>query len=168
MKKTPAETPFRASLNDVVNRRKQWDPILTNWYNKELPDFSVKDINGETHKLSDYKGKNIIIVLWATWCAPCLQEIPHIIALQNIINKDGLAAKILAISNERTATVKNFVKLKNLNYTVISSPSRALPKPISAVEAIPTSFFIDTQGRIKLIIEGSAHLGELKTIMMAE
>ena len=163
-----AKTPFRASLNDVINRSKQWSPILTNWYEKELQDFSVTDINGKTHKLSDYKGKNVMIALWATWCAPCKEEIPHLIALENIINRDKLPAKILAISNENPATLKNFVKLNNINYTVISSPNIALPAPLTSTQFIPTSFFIDPQGRIKLIIQGSGQLGELKTIMMAE
>jgi peroxiredoxin len=163
-----AKTPFRASLNDVISHRRQWKPILTNWYEKDMPDFSVTDINGKTHKLSNYKGKNVMIALWATWCVPCQQEIPHLIALEKIINRDNLPAKILAISNENPVTIKNFVKLYNLNYTVILNPGTTLPKPISLTEFIPTSFFVDPQGKIKLIIEGSGHLSELKTILLAE
>ena len=162
------KTPWRQSLNEVINTARQWSPILINWYEKELPDFSARDIAGNLHTISDYRGKNVMIVLWATWCTPCLEEIPHLIALENIISRDNLPVKILAISNEDVGTIKNFAIRKKINYTVASSPTIALPKPLNSVQAIPTTFFIDPQGKIKLVIQGSAYLGELKTIVLAQ
>ena len=44
--------------------------------NAQAADFSIKDINGKTHKLSDYRGKWVVVNYWATWCPPCLEEIP--------------------------------------------------------------------------------------------
>lgn len=160
--------PWRKSLNEVVKAASQWNPILTNWYGKKLTDFSVRDIAGNIQTISDYRGKNVMIVLWATWCKPCQGEVPHLIALENIIKKNKLPVKILAISNENIGTIKNFVVREKINYTVISSPTSALPKPLNSVRAIPTSFFIDPQGKIKLVIQGSARLGELKAIVLAK
>ena len=162
------KTPWRQSLNEAINRRSQWNPTLISWYEKELPDFSVRDIAGNLHTISDYRGKNVMLVLWATWCAPCKEEIPHLIALENIINRDNLPVKILAISNEDAGAIKNFAARNKINYTVVSSPTSALPKPLTLTEFIPTSFFIDPQGKIKLIIQGSARLGELKAIVLAQ
>ena len=162
------KAPWRESLNEVINRASQWSPILINWYGKELPDFSVRDIDGNIHTISDYRGKNVMIVLWATWCPPCLREIPHLIALENIINRDNLPVKILAISNEDVRTIKNFAARKKINYTVVSSPNAALPRPLNSAQSIPTSFFIDPQGKIKLVIQGGARLSELKAIVLAK
>lgn len=163
-----ATMPWRASLNDIIKHRRQWDPVLTQWYDKEMPDFAFTDIEGKGHKLSDYRGKNVVIVLWATYCPACNQEMPHIIAMQNIVDRDNLPIKILAVSNENSSTIKRFVSLKNINYTVLSGFDNRLPELISSVDLIPTSFFIDPEGKIKLVKRGPSHLGELKMILLAE
>jgi len=50
---------------------KTWDVAFASSFGKEAPDFSVKDIEGRTHKLSDYRGRNVVVVFWATWCPAC-------------------------------------------------------------------------------------------------
>ena len=92
-------------------------------------------------------------------------ETPHLIALRNIIGEDKLA--ILAISSESPALVKQFVAQKKINYTVFSF-SGILPTPFNLVRAIPCSFFIDTEGKVKLATEGLLSLGETKAILQAE
>ena len=167
-KSTSEAKPWRESLDEIIKRKGYWSPILTDWYGKELADFSLNDIDGNMHKLSSYKGKNVIVALWATWCQPCMVEMPNIIALQNIINRDNLPVKILAISNENSFSLRKFTNRQGINYTVISGPSEMLPSPMNLIRNIPTTFFIDPQGKIKLVIEGSASLSELKAIVLAE
>lgn len=123
------------------------------------------DIIGKEHKLSDYRGKNIIIILWATWCLPCLREIPHLIELRETISEDKLA--MLAVSDERPQRVKNFVPKAKINYTVLLNQG-ALPGPYNTIKAIPSSFFIDPQGKIKLATMGLISLDEIKAILQAE
>jgi peroxiredoxin len=118
------------------------------------------------HRLSDYKGKDIIIVFWATWCIPCLQEIPHLIALRKVISEDELA--ILAISSEHPAQVKQFIYGSKINYTILSGYRAYMPSPFRLVEGIPTSFFVDKKGRIKLATQGVLHLGDTKLILKAK
>jgi len=163
---TDNDSQPKMSLNDIVRYARAWGPIYTSWYGKTAPDFTLTDISGKQHKLSDYRGKNVMIIFWATWCRPCLIEMPHLIALRNIINEDKLA--MLAISNEHSALVEKFVENKKMNYTAFSSDTRAMPFPFNRIRGIPCSFFIDPNGKIKLATEGTLSLGEMKAILQAD
>jgi len=161
------ETPRTSSgpkLEDIIKAAKTWGPSFQPWYGKPAPDFTLSDIEGKEHKLSDYKGKNVLIVFWATWCGPCRMEIPHLIELRNTVSKDNLA--ILAISNERPETVKRFVAKMKMNYTVLLDTG-ILPAPYNSIQAIPSSFYIDSDGKIKLGTTGLISLDEIKAIFEA-
>ncbi|MGB8225340.1 MAG: TlpA disulfide reductase family protein [Sedimentisphaerales bacterium] len=153
------------ALEEIIARRNSWNPILADFYGKEMPDFKVEDINGKAHSLKDYRGKNVMVVMWATWCLPCQEEIPHLIALREIMPADKLA--ILAISNEPVDTVKATAQSRNISYTVISNQS-TLPEPFSSIRGYPTAFFIRPDGTLKLVVEGGSQLGEMKAIILAE
>lgn len=155
----------KASLNDIIKAAKTWGPTFTSLYGKPAPDFILTDITGKKRKLSDYRGKNVIIILWATWCVPCRMEIPHLIELRKTVSEDELA--MLAISNERPELVKKFVAWAKINYTVLVDQG-ALPRPYNMVKAIPSSFFIDPQGKIKLATMGLISLDQIKAILQAE
>ena len=160
----PAAGPS-ISLNDIIRSARYWGPAYKSWFGKPAPDFTLTDITGKQHKLSDYRGKNVMIIFWATWCRPCIMEIPHLIALRNIISEDKLA--MLAISNERPSLVKRFAVLEKINYTVFASDIQAMPAPFRNVNAIPGSFFIDPDGKIKLAASGVLQLGDIKAILQA-
>ena len=163
---------YKLSLNDVIRSARTWGPAYQYWYGKTAPDFTLTDITGKQHKLSDYRGKPVLIIFWATWCVPCIREIPHLIALRSTIDENKLA--MLAISyksifpNETTKKVKDFVKRGQINYTVFSVDVVDMPAPYNRIKGIPCSFFIDSEGKIKLATEGLLSLNEIKAILQAE
>jgi peroxiredoxin len=155
----------KTSLSNVIGAARTWGPAFAPWHGKPAPDFALTDITGKEHKLSDYRGRNVLIVFWATWCRPCHMEIPHLIELRETVGEDDLA--MLAISNERPDLVRGFVAQARINYTSLIDRG-SLPGPYNAVRAIPSSFFIDPAGRIKLATSGLISLREIKAILEAE
>ncbi len=166
------KTGTKKNLREVIRTARTWTPAYSYSFGQKAPDFTLTDINGKQHKLSDYRGKDVLINFWATWCPPCMREIPHLIALRNTVSEDKLA--MLAISYrsayppETTEKVKNFVAQNKINYTVFSTDAAAMPLLFSRVSGIPCSFFINPEGKIKLATEGLLSLDEIKAILEAE
>jgi peroxiredoxin len=146
-----------------IKAQATWDKAFSSYFGKDAPDFTVEDIAGKTHTLSDYRGRNVMVVFWATWCPACNLEIPHLIELRKTLAEDKLA--ILAISNEEPERLKNFAEAKGINYTVASLNGKSLPQPFASVNLIPTTFFIGPDGKIKLAAVGIVSLADAKVIM---
>jgi peroxiredoxin len=155
----------KISLSEVVRSARTWGPAFESWAGKVAPDFSLTDLEGNQHTLSDYDGKNVMIIFWATWWGPCRMEIPDLIELRNTVGQDKLA--MLAISRESPALLRSFVAQQNVNYTILTQSDR-LPKPYAEVNTIPCSFFIDPQGKIKLATVGLLPLSDIKAILQAK
>jgi peroxiredoxin len=162
---TSPHVSAKTTLQDIIDAARTWGPAYTTWYGEPAPDFTLVDITGTGHSLSDYRGKNVMLIFWATWCGPCLQEIPHLIELRKTVSEDDLV--MLAISNERLDLVKYFVDRAKINYLVLIDQG-SLPGPYNTVNAIPSSFFVDPEGKIKLATRGLISLEEIKAILEAE
>jgi len=163
----PAESRIAGgSLDEVIESRDTWDVALPEWSGRAAPDFTVTDVDGVEHKLSDYRGRNVLLVFWATWCPACNVEIPHLIELRREYKQDDLA--ILALSNETARHLKSFGDTKGINYSVVPIGASVLPQPYAGVRSIPTSFFIDKNGTIKLAAVGLVSLEDSRAILQAE
>jgi thiol-disulfide isomerase/thioredoxin len=168
---SPSPAKPKLTLNEIIKRSQSWDSAYTRWYGKESPDFIVVDINGQKHTLSQYKGKNVLLVFWATWCPPCLAEIPHIIELRKEIGEDKLAILGISFVDQRNTldAIKRLVKANpTINYIIAPANLNNMPNPYSGISVLPTSFFIDPQGKIKLAAEGLVPLPDSKAIIEAE
>lgn len=171
--KSPTDTTThpQKTLNDIIRTAGTWGPAYESWQGKHAPDFTLSDINGKQHKLSDYRGKNVMLIFWAPWCSPCIKEIPNLIELRKTTSKDNLA--MLAISyigpRNSTETVKRFLAANPvINYTVISTSVKNMPRPYNLVNSIPSSFFIDPDGKIKLATVGLIPLNDIKAVLQAK
>lgn len=139
-------------------------PAFADWEGKPVPDFTVTSLDGQTVKLSDLKGRRVVLDFWATWCPPCRQEIPHFIQLAKENPQNELT--IVGVSAEDEATLREFVEKEGLNYLIVSEDE--LPAPFDAIEAIPTTFFIDRNGLIQNVVVGYHDYEHLKGLALAE
>lgn len=157
------EAAKRVAMQNIIDDRRGWNPVGMNWIGKDAEDFSFRAINDEKiRKLSDYRGKDVILVFWATWCPPCRAEIPHLKQIRKDIGPDKL--EIIAISSENTDLIKRFVKANDINYTT-TSVQYQLPAPFSYVESLPTTFYVNEQGNIELIVVGVVSAETAKAIL---
>jgi len=156
----------RVSIQNIVKAANdRWSPAFETWWGKPAPDFTLTDIEGRPHKLSDYRGKDVVVVFWATWYGTCKKEIPQWKELRSAYPQDKLA--ILAISSEPAALVKKAAEEQGINYTVLTN-SGELPAPFDQVETVPSSFFIDPDGNFKVAINGMVPAKDAKDIVQAQ
>jgi peroxiredoxin len=110
------------------------------------PDFSLKDINGHTIRLSDYRGKVLMVDFWATDCGPCRMEIPAFVDLQNRYRDDGFA--VVGISLDAgPAPVRDFYQEFKMNYPV-GLEADDLDERFGVNIGIPTTFLVGRDGRV--------------------
>ena len=111
-----------------------------------VPPFAMKDLAGEVVSTSALKGKALIINFWATWCGPCREEIPEMVALQS---KYKGSLQVIGISEDDGPPdqVAKFVQKVGINYPVVMYTD-ALEKEYGGVSALPTSFLVTKDGRV--------------------
>ncbi|HEX8737118.1 MAG TPA: TlpA disulfide reductase family protein [Pyrinomonadaceae bacterium] len=118
-----------------------------------------KGLDGGKFKLEDYKGKVVLINLWATWCGPCKGEMPHLIELQNAHKDKGF--EILGLDtdeNDSEAAVKSFAENMKLNYTLgwVDDKTYSEMLKLSKFAGIPQSFLISRDGQLLGIFTGGS------------
>jgi peroxiredoxin len=111
-------------------------------------DFTLKDMNGSTVKLSDFKGRPILLNYWATWCGPCKKEIPELNDLYARYKDKGLAMIGISVDDDEP-TLREFAKEFPMSYTVVTAREQqdAL-EAAGPVWGYPTTFFIGRDGSI--------------------
>ncbi|MGH9521664.1 MAG: TlpA family protein disulfide reductase [Terriglobales bacterium] len=115
---------------------------------KAAPDFVLTSIDGKPVKLSDYKGKAVVLNFWATWCAPCKIEIPWFEELQKQYGPQGL--EIVGVNMDDNPTIDSigkFARSQNIDYTVLLGNDKVADL-YGGVEALPTTFYIGRDGKI--------------------
>ncbi|CAB1277191.1 TlpA family protein disulfide reductase [Candidatus Nitrosacidococcus tergens] len=126
------------------------------------PDFQLPDVNGIQHNISEWDRQVIIVNFWATWCPPCLREIPNFIELQKSLGNKGL--QFIGVAIDKIESVKPFVKEHNINYPILidEGADAIVSKNYgNSLDVVPYTVVIDQNGKIIY-----THAGELdkKTI----
>jgi peroxiredoxin len=111
------------------------------------PDFELVSLDGRKVKLSDFRGKAVVLNFWATWCAPCKIEMPWFVDLQNHYGNDGLAIVGVAMDDSDPQKIAQFASEMGVNYPVLLGTNK-VSEAYGDVEYLPTTFYINRQGRI--------------------
>jgi cytochrome c biogenesis protein CcmG/thiol:disulfide interchange protein DsbE len=125
------------------------------------PDFTLTDASGERIKLSDSKGKVVLLNFWATWCGGCQTEIPWFIDLHNKYKDAGLNVIGVSMDDDGWKSVNPYVKEKRVNYTIVIG-TQSIAKQY-AVEAMPVTLLIDREGKIATTHVGLVTKAEYQT-----
>lgn len=128
------------------------------------PDFRLKDLNGKDVKLSEYRGKVVILNFWAVWCKFCIQEMPDL----NELNKElvkGNEAVILAVNvQESSDTVREYLSKGHINLNVLMDQDGSVTEDYG-VTGFPTTFIINKDGTIYTYIPGATNKETLNEIL---
>jgi peroxiredoxin len=128
---------------------------------KEAPDFTLQDLQGKHVKLSDFRGKAVLLNFWATWCGPCKVEMPWFVELQKQYGPQGLEIVGVALDDSGTETIQKFAKEMGVNYTVLQGKDE-VGDAYGAI-GLPTSYFIDRNGKVINASAGLVERGEIES-----
>lgn len=129
----------------------------------EAPDFVLTDMNGEQHRLSEYRGQGVFLNFWGTWCKPCEREFPLINDQYQEVKDDGL--QILAVNvGESDFVVQKFVNRKGLTFPVLIDNNKSVMETYN-INPLPTTFLVNPEGKIEKIITGEMSEEMIKEYM---
>ena len=111
------------------------------------PDFTLESLEGKNMRLSDLRGKAVLLNFWATWCGPCKIETPWLVELQNKYGSQGLQVIGVAMDDSGKEDIAKFAKDMGVNYPVLLG-KEAVGNAYGGVPALPESFFIGRDGKI--------------------
>ncbi len=116
----------------------------------------LKSLEGETFKVSDFEGDVVLINLWATWCGPCIKEMPELIAMQNKYGDKGFKVIGLNTDDETPAQIKTFAEKQNLNYKLGWADKKFIQEVfnITRLPGIPQSIIINRNGNMTGVFRG--------------
>jgi len=111
------------------------------------PDFTLESLDGKSMRLSDFRGKAVLLNFWATWCGPCKIEMPWFVDLQKEYGPQGLQIVGVAMDDSSREDIAKFAKDMGVNYPVLLG-KEAVGDEYGGVPALPESFFIGRNGKI--------------------
>lgn len=166
-KRTPEKVAVSTKAPAAAEQLSQDEDLIASYakqlLNKQEVDFTLTDLNGKQWKLSDLKGKIVLLNFWATWCGPCQMEMPDFQSLYGRFGADG-SVIVIAVSSaaleqgqtveESKDTVSQFVKKQNFTFPVLFDADGKVWGSYQQ-QGIPANYIIDTQGNVRLLQAGA-------------
>lgn len=127
------------------------------------PDFELVDLNGESHKLSDYKGQGVFLNFWGTWCAPCKKEMPAMGRQYEVYKDQGV--QVLAVNiAESDLKVQTFADQYGMVFPTLIDKTKGVMQSYN-IKPLPTTLLINPEGKIVKIITGEMSEEDIKGYM---
>jgi cytochrome c biogenesis protein CcmG/thiol:disulfide interchange protein DsbE len=130
---------------------------------KPAPDFELKSLDGRTVKLSDFRGKAVLLNFWATYCTPCRVEMPWLVDLYKQYHEQGLEIVGVSMDDDgEEQRVVDFVREIKINYPIVLG-NHTIGDAFGGTQFLPKTFFIDRQGNISSTTTGMKNKSEFET-----
>lgn len=128
-------------------------PAVVTGQSNEAPIVALKDLRGRTVRISDYRGKVVLLNFWATWCPPCRAEMPDLVRLQRQFRRQGLQVIGITYPPTELRAVRQFIRSIGVNYPILlgAEETKAM---FDSGETLPFTVVIDQEGKIRDKIEG--------------
>ena len=126
-------------------------------------DFELLDLDGNRHRLSEFLGKWVVINFWATWCGPCLKEIPELIAFQSRHESEVVVLGV-NFEDRPVSDVKEFVASFGINYLVLRSGEKPLT-PFEPLKGLPSTFLVSPKAEYLEVVLGAVTEAELEDLV---
>jgi peroxiredoxin len=120
---------------------------------KPAPDFTLKNAKGERVRLSDYKGKVVLLNFWATWCGPCKTEIPWFVDFESEFQARGFTVLGVSMDEDGWKVINPYVAEQKINYPIVLA-NEEVNEIYGGIEALPTTLLIGRDGRIAFLHAG--------------
>ena len=148
----PAQAPVESNLSHAT-------PALVAGDLGEAADFSLPTLEGDTLQLSQLRGRVVALNFWATWCIPCLAEMPELVELHDALHPHGLRVVGVSLDTEEPAVVRQYVERFGITYPIVLG-DRQVAQAYGGVWALPMTFLIDADGAITRRIVGRMPMHE--------
>ena len=143
--------------------RKSKGSVAANTPTKDglAPDFTLQSLDGKSVRLSDLRGKAVLLNFWATWCAPCKIEMPWFVELQKQYGPEGLQIVGVAMDDASPKDIADFAKEMGVNYPVLLG-KETVGDAYGGVQFLPENFYIDRNGKVVERAFGLKGRGEIE------
>jgi thiol-disulfide isomerase/thioredoxin len=156
---------FDPSKTQAKDRREQQQKAAVTTAGSEAPDFTLRDLEGKEVRLSELRGKAVLLDFWATWCAPCRAVMPVVELLHREFKDKGLA--VFGVDDEDPQVVGKFLQKFGYTLPTLLDPDKQVASKFE-VGGIPTTILIDKQGKIALFKIESGTYEELRDALRAQ
>jgi cytochrome c biogenesis protein CcmG, thiol:disulfide interchange protein DsbE len=122
---------------------------------EKAADFTLRDLNGQSATLSQYAGKVVVMSFWATWCAPCKEEMPHLQTMYNERKDKGLVVLSISTDDARSASrVKPYIEKMGYNFPVLLDRDSTVIGSHNPSKSVPYTVVVDRKGEVVQRIAG--------------
>jgi len=129
----------------------------------EAPNFTLVDLNGEEHRLSDYKGQGVFLNFWGTWCKPCAKEMPAMDRQYEVFRSQGVQTLAVNIA-QSDFEVQRFTDQYGLDFPVVIDRTKSVMEAYN-INPLPTTMLINQDGKIERIITGEMTEQDIASFM---
>lgn len=155
------------SLGDLIAGTTLWWADFTKYYRQIVPDVSLTDVKGGGHRLRDYRGRHLLVVVWAPWCSKSRAEMTELSSLRSATSEDDLAILTITDESNRNILFGFLAGRADITFPVCLTTTSSLPAPLSSVAHVPSIFYIAPDGLIKLGTVGPIPRATIEAILAA-